>query len=171
MYTVKKKNLPISFETMIKGLYKYSSQSKFCLNLFWLYYSIHRLFLPVEKVFNRSYKYELDCIEAVRREKIKAKSLHDQTVFEQDFQELENLHKQMQKTSLVVDACEIEPPFWWRDFSQSEKTDNEISLKLEDETKLGETTYQKSYAHWQEPPNLTGYVQDDPCKRKREMRL
>lgn len=130
-------------------------------------------FICLEKVFNRSYKYELDCIEDVRQEKIKARSLHDQDQFEQAFEGLEDLHKQMQKPPLVVDTCEIEPPFWWRDLSGFEMTQDVLPTKAADEnlTKIDETTYQTSYIHWQEPPNLTGYVQDDPCKRKREMRL
>lgn len=109
---------------------------------------------------------------AERDEKIRIRSLIDQANFEQAFKDREDRSKQMRSKPVIENVCISKPPFWWQDQNQKINDIEPSNTRAEEDlTKLGNTTYQSSYLRWHAEPNLTVYVEDDPCKRKREMRM
>ncbi|KAG5896768.1 hypothetical protein JTB14_008344 [Gonioctena quinquepunctata] len=130
-------------------------------------------YMHKEKVFNRSYQFELDCLEAARLYKLRTKSKREDAAFENGFQRLVTKQKAKEKPAIQVKSCKEEPPFWWmngkvenegvEDMEQSE-TDKSVDI-------VATTTYRSAYVRWQDQPNLTAVVQDDPCRRKHDMHL
>ncbi|XP_072400032.1 uncharacterized protein [Diabrotica undecimpunctata] len=120
-------------------------------------------YMHKEKIFNRSYQFELDCIEAERLEKRRVKNETDAAEFEGSFQRL--VKKQVEKESppIPLVPCKIEPPFWW---PKTPQPDEEIiePVKIT-------PVYTRSHARWIEEPNLTAFVQDNLCQRKKDMLL
>ncbi|XP_074028275.1 uncharacterized protein [Leptinotarsa decemlineata] len=130
-------------------------------------------YMHKEKVFNRSYQFELDCIEAARLEKLRVKCEREDADFENSFQRLVTNQKAKEKPAIQVKTCKEEPPFWWKKSNIEGECDVVEQPKTEtfSDDLVGTTSYRSSYVRWQEEPNLTAFVQDDPCRRKRDMLL
>lgn len=118
-----------------------------------------------EKVFNRSYKYELVCLEERRLQKLRKKCM------------LEYNQSQLLKTPLKLEEvphhqvddldCKAKPPFWWR----KNQTDEWSSYKPNDVLSQTETSIGDGATRWAAEPCLTAVVVDDPCRRKYDMQL
>nr|CAI5845519.1 unnamed protein product [Callosobruchus analis] len=122
-----------------------------------------------ERCFPRSYRLELDCIERARLEKLHKKCVREHDDFENYFQYLVERQKRKEKPRIRVLPCKRKSPKWWKYLEkEKESTQETIEYKTPE---VDETTYAVSYERWQEEPNLTAFVEDDPCRRKMDMLL
>ncbi|CAG9763278.1 unnamed protein product [Ceutorhynchus assimilis] len=112
-----------------------------------------------EKVFNRSYQYELVCIEARRLEKVREKCEREQALSDvAEQKEYEESHRPMKML-----PCKAQPPFWWK---QVVKEPQPTTTTIEPESR--KPTASK---RWAKQPCLTHTVVDDPCRRRWDMQL
>ncbi|KAK9871482.1 hypothetical protein WA026_012855 [Henosepilachna vigintioctopunctata] len=127
------------------------------------------IFQHKEKVFNRPFSFELDCMEFRRLKKLQEKSDYESKVkcdYISKFEEAKKLKKQEQE-SIKVLPCNFQPPFWWDPKSSSlEQNENNIQLNF-NLTENG-TFKEGVYSSWQEIPNPFT-ISKDPCVRRNEL--
>ncbi|CAH1990051.1 unnamed protein product [Acanthoscelides obtectus] len=123
-----------------------------------------------ERCFPRSYRLELDCIESARLEKLHKKCVRENEDFENHFKFLVERQKRKEKPRIRVLSCKHKPPKWWK-YSEMKKSEATKELAEYKTPEVDETTYAVKYERWQEEPNLTAFVEDDPCHRKADMLL
>ncbi|KAJ8919891.1 hypothetical protein NQ315_006420 [Exocentrus adspersus] len=79
--------------------------------------------------------------------------------------------KEKEKPKIQVAPCKQPAPFWWK---ADNKTKEPVTADVEDGYKhrqpLGPVD-QTCTGRWIEEPNLAGFVQDDPCRRKYDINL
>lgn len=73
----------------------------------------------------------------------------------------------MEKPEIQVKSCEKEAPFWWQPHKDTPLSYPQIRNEMTAVTRTGNPICLR----WQEEPNLTSFVKDDPCKRKFDMQL
>lgn len=119
----------------------------------------------VERVFYRSFKYELDCLEESRLDKLYRK-MEREEIEENEKNKIIEEKSSRNVDNLGVKTCKDYKPFWWKD--KNEQTCNDTFM----ERKASEgVSYEFTDLRWQEEPNLTEFKYVDPCKRQREMAL
>ncbi|XP_030752834.1 uncharacterized protein LOC115879918 [Sitophilus oryzae] len=120
----------------------------------------------MEKVFNRSYKYELVCLEEARLQKLRDKYEREQAEWENKCQLIENKLHEKKHPPMKVKKCEHDKPFWWsgNNVAKKYKEDLNEEPKNEDDSK-------PFSGRWAEEPCLTAVVVDDPCRRKFDMHV
>nr|CAH7754754.1 unnamed protein product [Callosobruchus chinensis] len=123
-----------------------------------------------ERCFPRSYRLELDCIERARLEKLHKKCEREHEDFENYFQYLVERQKRKEKPRIRVLPCKRKSPKWWKYSEKKTKADTQEPIEYKTPA-ADESTYAVSYERWQEEPNLTAFVEDDPCRRKMDMLL
>lgn len=102
-----------------------------------------RGFFVLAKIFSRSYKYETDCLEAGRLEKLRKKCLRDAKVVETETTKSSQGDSKHENNSVLEDSIAA-------DTSRS--------------------TYQDSF-RWRNEPDLLASSIKDPCVKRREMSL
>lgn len=110
------------------------------------------------RIFQRSYNYELDCLEEARLKKLYAKMARE---------EAEEAHVQKgtkaQTPEKGMDCCKKVPPFWWKS--------PEVLEKKVPKMQVGPSSSKASpatYLRWQSNPSIFhGDGPDDPCKRRK----
>lgn len=123
------------------------------------------LFQHKEKVFNRPFMYELDCVEFRRLKKLQDKSDQEQKELCDrltDIEETKRLKKQ-EKESIKVIPCEWQPPFWWK---SNDKIKDDSKIQQNVLPVASKTTYEESYLKWQDVPNFFTQTEDVCEKRK-----
>ncbi|XP_063910329.1 uncharacterized protein LOC135127699 isoform X2 [Zophobas morio] len=115
-----------------------------------------------ERVFYRSFIYELDCMEDERLKKLYKKMDREEK------EELEKYKIIEEKNTKNLDGspCKSEIPFWWR-----QEVGEEVGEDVAPKTKGVEVKYDYTGMRWQEEPSLTEYAKMGPCKRRGEMAL
>ncbi|KAF7268949.1 hypothetical protein GWI33_017978 [Rhynchophorus ferrugineus] len=118
-----------------------------------------------EKVFNRSYKYELVCLEEARLQKVRDKCEREETEWRNKNQLIENRVQEEKNPPMKVKECEHSPPFWWAE-GRDPKTTEESKVPSRPDDEIGTAAF---CGRWAEEPCLTAVVVDDPCRRKLDM--
>ncbi|KAK4877241.1 hypothetical protein RN001_009747 [Aquatica leii] len=110
------------------------------------------------RVFQRSYKYEFDCMENARLKKLASKMAQE----EKEDQDMLSAVKGKQEVKDLVDTCKKQPPFWWRQPVDEEEATN----FMQNQAKPTESVYQSSYLRWQPVPSIADVGEHDSCKRR-----
>ncbi|XP_050295120.1 uncharacterized protein LOC126735208 [Anthonomus grandis grandis] len=116
----------------------------------------------MEKVFNRSYKYELVCLEESRLQKLRNKCEKEENISEALFKSVEKKEHEESHPPMKVLDCKAVPPFWWKTVDEQTQVTPAIPVP---------ETVQTFSGRWAQEPCLTAVVVDDPCRRKFDMQL
>ncbi|ENN75523.1 hypothetical protein D910_10302 [Dendroctonus ponderosae] len=120
-----------------------------------------------EKVFNRSYKYELVCLEEQRLQKLREKCQREQSALEESFRTAQKKEHAESHPPMKVVKCVKQPPFWWQDCgNMGDLKENAANFNLPLSL---EAPANRHPGRWAKEPCLTAVVVDDPCRRKHEM--
>ncbi|KAL3276035.1 hypothetical protein HHI36_020763 [Cryptolaemus montrouzieri] len=128
------------------------------------------IFQHKEKVFNRPFSFELDCVEFVRLKKLQEKSDKERDEKCRYITKIEQakLQREQEKESIKVVPCKWQPPFWWNHKTSIE--DSENMVVREDSVEKEGSTYQSSYISWQEAPEFFR-KSEDPCDRRKSFAM
>lgn len=145
-------------------------------------------------IFPRSFKYEIDCIEEKRLEKLYAKMAKEESEKMKKDRLCEEKKIAEKKPSIEVLPCKLKPPFWWsfdgvheergnfdqmesrncnvkRQFEGSKKFVDGKKLEIEKPKKIAKSMFDSEvYLRWQEKPKLWSTLQD-PCDKRKDMLL
>lgn len=121
------------------------------------------MFYYLAKVFQRSYKYELDCMENARLQKLWRKVQREEEI---DRQKLKAHGDASVSDKEKIVGCQMLPPFWWK---KSEGDSKICSDSKEISIQPSKSVYQASYLRWQEKPNPMQTGHDDFCKRRNDL--
>ncbi|XP_044749744.1 uncharacterized protein LOC123310340 [Coccinella septempunctata] len=122
-----------------------------------------------EKVFNRPFSFETDCMEFVRLRKLQQKSDRECEAKCRYITGLQqaDLLKKKEEESLKIVPCEWPPPFWYKD----EKSQVHTGYSERKSDLLGTVEAHdpsRTSKSWQESPSFVRTT-DDPCVRRREL--
>lgn len=127
--------------------------------------------LILAKIFCRSFKYELDCMEEARQKKLlqKMQREHLQEIHKKSAQNESDINAN--KTPLTVLPCEHQPPFWWKHGMPEGNARLKMDEKFDLVPQPDKSEYKASFLRWQEEPNIFVQNLTDPCKRRAQMAL
>lgn len=131
------------------------------------------VFQHKEKVFNRPFSFEADCVEYKRLMKLQAKSDRESGLkcnYMTGLKEAERLRKKEAEESMEIAPCIWPPPFWWE--YQSFPVDPRYAQDQSNVVRsagdgLGSSAKPKS---WTEPPSYFRTI-EDPCVRRKELNM
>lgn len=121
-------------------------------------------------IASRSFKYELDCIEVKRREKLAAKVERELAEL-RHIQNVRDIKKiRARPPSIKLKTCELEPPFWW---SQDGVHETKVEAEKPPQAPHFEVDSEEepTYLRWQKKPRLFSKGQRDPCDRQLDLLL
>ncbi|XP_044253338.1 uncharacterized protein LOC123004234 isoform X2 [Tribolium madens] len=120
-----------------------------------------------ERVFYRSFKYELECMEERRLRKLDDKMEREEKEENEKNKIIEEKHIRNANVMMGVKTCKDIKPFWWKDKNDKKDLNQKINLRRQGESFNDESPTLR----WQEEPSLTEYLKTDPCKRRFDMAL
>ncbi|KAF5301773.1 hypothetical protein FQR65_LT08756 [Abscondita terminalis] len=110
-------------------------------------------------LFPRSFKCELDCLEARRLQKL-CQKMEQEEKEEQDL--FARLKGKPPDAEVARSPCIKIPPFWWK-----QQVDEKKAMNLTQATiKMGQSVDETSYLRWQPLPKITDEGDNDPCRRR-----
>ncbi|KAK5642728.1 hypothetical protein RI129_008895 [Pyrocoelia pectoralis] len=118
-------------------------------------------YLHRPRVLQRSYKYEFDCMEEARLQKLGKKIKQEE---EEDRQFLSALTTRQESKGNEEVPATFQPPFWWKEPNPLVTSDRVDTVLVKPEKSI----YQTSYLRWQPVPKPFEEAENDPC-RKREI--
>ncbi|CAH1372026.1 hypothetical protein MTP99_013519 [Tenebrio molitor] len=119
-----------------------------------------------ERVFYRSFKYELDCMEHRRLRKLQKKMEREENEEHVKNKIIEEKNTRNVDT-MGVQPCKQSSPFWWKKDTGEENIETKIEIAKSTESHAED----KACLRWQEEPCLTEYAKMDPCRRRLDMAL
>lgn len=118
-------------------------------------------------MFNRSYKYELVCLEERRLQKLREKCQRERTILEDVFRTAQKKEHAESHPPMSVVKCDKQPPFWWQDCGKKDRIEENTTHSSLPGTLEGAAI--PPPGRWAKEPCLTAVIVDDPCRRKHEM--
>lgn len=120
------------------------------------------------KIFNRPYRYELDCLEEKRLEKLREKCMRD----ESDFIKINQTPNALNEEADQSNTCGNKAPFWWNQEQTRPKEHTLLNLEDRNTTPLVSSQAEQENLRWQEEQNIVQITAfKDPCVRREELAL
>lgn len=129
------------------------------------------IFGNTAKIFCRSSKYELDCLEEVRQDKIQRKMERERRQSELRKGIKTDQDKDSVETPVIIVPCKHQPPFWWK----QEVSESEGRFRIDAERgvvpQADKSEYKTEFLRWQKEPDVFAENLTDPCRRRDELAL
>ncbi|XP_064215052.1 uncharacterized protein LOC103313005 [Tribolium castaneum] len=121
-----------------------------------------------ERVFYRSFNYELECMEERRLKKLYDKMDREEREENEKKKMIEEKHIRNTDVTMGLKKCKDIQPFWW---NKDKSSESDLAQNRNFQKRNENFSEEIPTLRWQEEPSLTEYLNTDPCKRRYDMAL